>query len=145
MTVRFNDVSELSQNCDKGFLALNADKLGIAAPTCPNAQFPGSLPAAKQNKYHNRKTYCQGVLYDSKKEAEKAAELELLKQACKIKGYLTQVSFRLPGGVGHRVDFGILNLDNTVTWLEIKGRDLAMGKMKRKQVEELYHIKIKVE
>ena len=32
----------------------------------------------------------------------------------------------------------------SVEFIEVKGRDLAMGKLKRRQVEELYHIKVKV-
>lgn len=102
----------------------------------------------KQNKYHvaaREDRFYAGKLYASKKEALKAQELDLRVKAGDIKGYLIQVPFRLPGGTSHRLDFAILNLDNTVTWLEVKGRDLPMGKLKRKQVEELYHITIKVE
>jgi hypothetical protein len=144
MTIRFESVDELKRNTSPEFVAKNAAQLGLVASI---EQVYGNA-APKQNKYHvaaREDRFYAGKLYASKKEALKAQELDLRVKAGDIKGYLIQVPFRLPGGTSHRLDFAILNLDNTVTWLEVKGRDLPMGKLKRKQVEELYHITIKVE
>lgn len=97
------------------------------------------------SKYKAQRTSYNGKSYPSKKQARKAKELELLKQVGKIKGYIEEVAFRLPGNSVHRVDFGRIELDDKVTWVETKGRDLPMGRLKRRQVEELYHIHIIVE
>jgi hypothetical protein len=50
----------------------------------------------------------------------------------------------LPGGVRHFIDYVLFHVDDTVEFVEIKGRDLPIGKMKRKQVEDLYNIDITV-
>jgi hypothetical protein len=115
-----------------------------AIPIDVVAQIKG---AQRKNKYNvsakEDRTY-GGHLYPSKKQMKEAITLDLERKAGKIKGYIEEVPFRLPGHSVHRIDFGIIELDNTVTWREVKGRDLPMGKLKRKQVEELYHIKIEV-
>lgn len=46
-------------------------------------------------KYGNRKVRYQGAVYDSRKEARRAAELSLLEKAGKIKDLQTQVKFVL--------------------------------------------------
>jgi hypothetical protein len=62
----------------------------------------------KQNKYHVSsapdRTY-KGVVYDSKKEASKATELDLCVQAGEIAFYLRQVPFDLGAGVKYVADF----------------------------------------
>jgi hypothetical protein len=108
----------------------------------------------KQNKMHvaskELRTY-RGITFKSKKEASKCAELDLCKLAGEIKGYLMQVAFTLPGKtksgrpIRHYVDFAVIELDDRVSWIEMKGRDLELGRLKRVQVEELYGIKIRVE
>ena len=47
------------------------------------------------SKYKAKKTAYKGVLYDSAKEARRAAELELLQRAGKIKNLRRQVKFTL--------------------------------------------------
>ena len=90
--------------------------------------------------------------YASKKEAQFAADLVLRKAAGEVWFWLEQVPFKLPGGSKHRVDFMVfyplpkdILLETPIErWelIEIKGRDLPMGKLKRQQVEELYNVKI---
>jgi hypothetical protein len=90
------------------------------------------------------KTIVNGILYHSKKEAKFAMNLELLKQTGNIKFYLRQIGFDLPGHSRHFIDFLVFYNDGTYKFIEVKGRDLPMGKLKRKQVEELYKIKIEI-
>ena len=61
-----------------------------------------------------------------------------------MKFFLTRVPLRLPGGVKHFLDFVEFWTDGSTRFVEVKGRDLPMGKLKRHQVEELYGIKIVV-
>ena len=57
---------------------------------------------------------------------------------------LRQIPFDLPGGVRHFVDFQIFFSDGTVESVDTKGVDTPMGKAKRKMVEDIYPIKIRI-
>ena len=104
----------------------------------------------KPTKYHSQRTHG----YASKKEAEYAEQLVLRKAAGEVWFWLEQVPFKLPGGSVHRVDFMVFYKHNPTAvrngqwkaWelVEVKGRDLALGKLKRRQVEEIYGVKIKL-
>jgi hypothetical protein len=151
-------IEELIKNTDEGFIKLNAAKLGLGPPTGTAEAMANVLHVMYKketvNKMHvapKAERIYRGITFKSKKEANKAAELDLAKQAGEIKGYLMQVPFILPGKtksgrpIRHYVDFGIIELDDRMTWLECKGRDLELGRLKRAQCEEIYGIKIKVE
>jgi hypothetical protein len=90
--------------------------------------------------------------YHSRKEARYAADLELRRKAGEISFWLEQVPFRLPGDTVYRLDFAVFekfdefggNLLWRIKWVEVKGKDLQLGKIKRKQTEELYGIRIEL-
>ena len=67
----------------------------------------------KQTKYHNVKTAYRGRIYDSKREAQRAAELDMLVKGGEIAGKVEQVPFALSGGVVYRADFVVLRNDGT--------------------------------
>jgi len=96
------------------------------------------------SKYRAERTFVNGIPYHSKREAAFAVKLNILRTVGKIKFYLRQVGFDLPGNVRHFVDFLVFYSDGTYKFIEVKGRDLPLGKMKRKQVESLYNLKIEV-
>lgn len=95
-------------------------------------------------KYKNIRTEYNGQMYDSKREAKHAKDIDLLIRAGQVKSVVRQVRFKLPGNVSHYVDFMLILPDSKVRFVESKGIDLAMGRMKRHQVEELYKIEIEV-
>ncbi len=107
-----------------------------------------NLPAP--SKYHAQRT--DG--YPSKKHALFAAELQLRQKAGEVWFWLEEIPFKLQGGMKHRVDFLVFYKPNSTAerngqwkaWelVEIKGKDLPMGKLKRRQVESLYGVKITV-
>lgn len=47
------------------------------------------------NKYRNRKTEIDGIVFDSKREAQRYAELQLLQRAGEIRDLSMQVEFEL--------------------------------------------------
>lgn len=49
----------------------------------------------KQNKYYNKKVEYDGILFDSKKEAKRYAELKLLERTGRIQNLKRQVPFTL--------------------------------------------------
>jgi hypothetical protein len=93
MTIRFESVDELKRNTSPEFVAKNAAQLGIVATV---EQVYGNQAAPKQNKYHVApvpdRTY-RGIVFSSKKEAAKCAEMDLCVQAGEIDFYLRQVPF----------------------------------------------------
>lgn len=58
--------------------------------------------------------------------------------------FLRQVAFELPGKVKYVVDFQIFKADGTVEFVDTKGKDTPLSIAKRKIVEELYPITIKI-
>ncbi len=151
-------VKELSDNVTDDVRKRNPGVFGMTDNARNNAL---KLILQKPSKYHNQRT--NG--YPSKKHAKYAAELELRKAAGEVAYWLEEVPFKLPGfyedkrgrkrQVRHYLDFLVfLNLNNKEIKLgedvkvyelvEIKGRDLPMGKLKRKQVEDIYGVHITV-
>lgn len=97
-----------------------------------------------RHKFHAMPTEFQGVKYASKKEARYAQELLLRQKAGEVVFALRQVPFYLPGSVRHVIDFQEFHADGTVHFVEVKGYDTPLGKLKRKMVEAIYPIKIEV-
>jgi len=103
-----------------------------------------SSPATR-TKYGAVRTSYNGVVYDSKKEAGKAAELDLLKRAGKIGFWLYHVSFPLPGGDRYESDFmtfAFVILGEYPWWsvavIEVKGYWTALSKNKFKRFKQAY-------
>ncbi len=91
-----------------------------------------------KHKYGAVRTEVKGRKYASKAEGRYAASLHLRKAAGEILGWLEQVPFHLPGGVKYVCDFQIFEADGTVRFVEVKGFETAVWKVKAKQVAELY-------
>lgn len=66
------------------------------------------MPRVSYNKYGNKKTIVDGIVFDSKKEANRFSELKLLLRAGKIKELRMQVAYELvpeqrePSTIGSR-------------------------------------------
>ena len=103
------------------------------------AALPGKATA---HKYGAEPTVVDGIRFPSKLQAGHYQQLKLLKSAGVIRSFLREVCFHLPGGARHLVDWMILRDGQEPLFCESKGRDLPMGRMKRKQVEELYGVSI---
>ena len=99
----------------------------------------------KRTKYGNKKTTVDGKTFDSKHEAERWKELQLLLAAGEIVGILPQVAFALPGGVTYKADFVILNRDGTFRVEDAKSSATAKDKvyrLKKRQMRECLGIEI---
>jgi hypothetical protein len=129
-TLRLNNIAELE--------ALK-NRAGAPYPSFP-----------KSNKFHAKITEADGIRFHSKKEARIFRELQARQHMKEIKFFLMQVPFLLPGvsdngkRTRHYLDFMAIRDDGEIEYIEVKGRDLPMGKLKRRQTEELYGIKIQV-
>lgn len=101
----------------------------------------------KGNKYGAKKTVFNGRKFDSKFEANVAADLELRKKAKDIKDYECQYKVIMPiynehgkkvHEVSHKIDFRILHNDGSYELLEAKGYESTDWKFRRKLLEKLW-------
>ena len=96
-----------------------------------------------RHKFGARRCERDGIKFPSKLEADCHRELLRLQSLGLVRLFLRQPTFDLPGGFRHKVDFLVFTADSAL-FIEAKGKDLAMGRMKRLQVEELYGVAIHV-
>ena len=85
-----------------------------------------------------------GITFASKAEARYYGELCLSQKAGNVLMFLCQVPIRLPGGVKYVCDFVVFYPDGEIRWVDVKGRETDMFRLKKKQVEDLYPIEIEV-
>jgi hypothetical protein len=107
-----------------------------------------------KSKYGSIKQTYEGYSYASKKEAQKAWELDQLKKSEKIKGWRRQVKVDLFGEkgtriCGYKVDFLIEHLSGVLEYLEVKGFPTREWALKWKLLQDKLgkdkHYKLTVE
>lgn len=108
----------------------------------------------KKQKYKAVKTEFDGIVYDSKKEADHAKDLSILLKSGKITGLRRQVIFRWDEKhiIGNKeksfkrkyiADFVYFDLEQNKTIIvDVKGFRTAEYKKKKKIVECIFEIKI---
>lgn len=108
--------------------ALRPDELGAAAP--------------KRAKYGNVITTVDGIRFDSKREANYFQQLKLRQQAGEVRFWLRQVPMHLPGGTKYVLDFLVFLRDGGVDFVDVKGRETKEFRIKKREVEHHYPIKV---
>ena len=98
---------------------------------------------ARVSKYNAKRMEYNGQTYDSKKEARFAETLDIAQRGGAVLYYLRQIPFRLPGGIRYLVDFLVVYTDGHIEFVDVKGMKTPMYRLKKKQTEALYPIKIK--
>lgn len=96
------------------------------------------------HKYRAKPKKVDNIHFSSSKEANYYGQLKMLQMAGEIKYFLMQVPFQLPGNVKYKLDFMEFWKDGTVKYTDIKGYMTPVSKLKIKQVEDLYPIKIDI-
>lgn len=96
----------------------------------------------RKHKFNAIRTQRDGLRFDSKKEAAHYDRNKLLIESGAMVFQLRQVPFHLPGGVVYRLDFMEFYTNGDIIFVDVKGRDTAQSKQKRRQVEALYPIEI---
>jgi len=79
-----------------------------------------------------------GIVFDSKLEADYYRRLKVLRDAGDVLFFLRQVPFHLPGGVTYRVDFVEFHASGYVRFVDVKGKETKEFIRNKKQVEDLY-------
>ncbi len=94
------------------------------------------------NKYHAKSTAYEGSVYDSKLEAAYAQELDLRVRAKDIKSWERQIKLELKVNktkiCDYRIDFIIHHNDDSREFVEVKGMELPLWKLKWKILEATF-------
>lgn len=99
---------------------------------------------AKRAKYNNKRVRVDGILFDSKLEADYYAALKLKLKAGLIRGFCRQPEFVLQEGfadrkpITYRADFIVFRKDGTAEIIDVKGMETEVFKMKRKLFQSRY-------
>ena len=98
------------------------------------------------SKYRNIKTEVDGIVFDSKAEARRYAELRLLEKANEISDLRLQYPFECKGNekkiCNYKADFDYYHGDQWVIE-DVKGFRTQVYQLKKKLVEALYGIEIR--
>ena len=100
------------------------------------------IKTPKKSKYNAKKTKIDGHTFDSQKEAEYYKELDLLLNAGEIKWFCLQPIFILSEGVEYRADFIVLDKNNEVHIIDVKGFKTQVYKMKKKLLKNKFGINL---
>jgi hypothetical protein len=82
--------------------------------------------------------------FPSRLERRYYDQLKLRQSSGEVVFFLRQVAFDLPGNVRYVCDFQVFLANGEVEFIDTKGRDTAMSLAKRKMVEDLYPVEIKI-
>lgn len=113
-------------------------------------QLTGKKSVKRQSKYNACKVSVDGILFDSKAEADYYCQLKLLLMAKEIDGFCRQPRFVITessnGGRGteYVADFIVFYPDGTYRIIDVKGVKTDTFKLKQKSLAEKYP-KIKIE
>lgn len=86
----------------------------------------------------------KGIKFPSKLERRYYDHLNLLIKSGEVLFFLRQPAFDIAGGVRYFADFLVFWADGTVDFVDTKGRDTTISSAKRKMVEDLYPVEIKI-
>lgn len=95
-----------------------------------------------RSKYGAKRTSRGLLKFDSALEARCWDWLGWRKDAGQVKYVLRQVPFELPGGVRYRLDFLVALADGGVELIDAKGMLTPVSRIKIKQVESLYGVRV---
>jgi hypothetical protein len=82
--------------------------------------------------------------FPSRLERRYYDELKIRQASGEVIFFLRQTPFEIGGGVKYVVDFTVFLADGTIEFVDTKGRDTKMSIAKRKIVEHLYPVEIKI-
>jgi hypothetical protein len=98
----------------------------------------------KAGKYGNCPTTVDGIRFDSKREARYYEGLKIRKATGEVLFWLRQVPFHLPGGTKYVVDFLEFHHDGTVHVVDAKGKETQVFRLKKREVEHHYPVRIEL-
>lgn len=95
-----------------------------------------------RHKFNAKPCESDNIKFSSKAERNYYEQLKLLQKAGEVLFFLMQVPFRMPGGTKYLCDFQVFYADGTVRFLDVKGMETPLFKLKKKEVEAIYPVEI---
>lgn len=123
-------------------MGFTREQLGPAAQVIYDRAKGTHQAAPKRSKYNSKFTRVDGILFHSKKEADRYSELVLMRMGGSVIRFHRQVIFDLPGGVTYVCDFLIFYTDSRVVYEDAKGFRTREYIDKKKMVEAIYKVTI---
>lgn len=96
------------------------------------------------HKYKAKRTERDGQKFSSMLESRYFDYLNILQKAGEIVFFLRQVPMHLPAGVKYVVDFLVFYEDGHCEFVDVKGMETSEFKLKKKLVEQIYPVDIKI-
>ena len=96
------------------------------------------------SKFKSKRTIIDNINFDSKLEAAYYSHLKILQRIGEVKFWLLQVPFLIPGGKKYLCDFLVFYTDGSYKFIDVKGIETQLFKLKKSIIEELYCIKINI-
>lgn len=96
----------------------------------------------RRSKHGNRPTTVDGIRFQSKREARLYERLKLQREAGEVSYFLRQVPMHLPGGTRYIVDFIVFMRDGRVRYLDAKGFETKVFKLKKREIQHHYPVEI---
>lgn len=146
-SLRFGSAEQMPE----GMRALYEQQQAVAASP---AQQPGWVPGTtaeqssasrRGSKYAAKRTEVDGMLFDSKAEASYYLRLKARVLAGEVSYFLRQVAFHLPGKTRYVCDFAEVLADGRIRYVDVKGMQTEVFRLKKRQVEALYPVTIEIE
>lgn len=143
-----NSTQLLDQNGGAGAVIINAPLSSmrlkkIMAPWGCNFVF-GGFRMGVRHKFNARPVVIDGKRWDSTLEYQYMLHLELLKKCGKVLYYHDHVNIRLTGGTKYEVDFLVFYTDGSVKYIDVKGMETNVFKIKKREVEAIYPFQIEI-
>lgn len=107
-----------------------------------NPELKSMLGNTGKSKYGNRRRTHEGITFDSGHEASEGAKAIAAEKAHKIFNLGFHVRFPLYGGTYYECDWCFFDENLQPVIVDAKGHKTAMYKLKKKQFEAKYKIKI---
>jgi hypothetical protein len=98
----------------------------------------------QRHKFNAKPTTVDDIRFSSKAEARYYQALKLMQKSGEVVFFLRQVPIWLPGGVKYVIDFQVFKSDGEVEFIDVKGVSTPLFIAKKKMVEAIYPIEIKV-
>lgn len=98
----------------------------------------------RKHKFKAKRCEMHGKKFPSKLECRYYEQLLLRQKSGEVLFFLRQIAFELPGNVKYLCDFQIFMANETIEFVDTKGMDTPLSIAKRKMVEDIYPVEIKI-
>lgn len=144
--LRFGTTAEMTPGMRRLYDAQQAPPSAVPQPLPPSAveAVAGGTRAARASKYGNSAAHVDGIRFDSRSEARYYEQLKLRVAAGAVSYFLRQVPLHMRGGTRYVVDFLEVHADGSLHYVDVKGFSTQIFKLKRREIEATYPIKIEV-